>query len=310
VVDVAALDHRADHDRGDARARAQAIAPARAGGRRHVVPVAAVLVVREHDQHVVPLRARAQLRQQVGHVLVAALHVGVRRVLGVAAGGLVEHDRGQRAGGDVAQQVVAVLQVLGAVLRARRVARVVVERLVVRLEVRAALVARVDHAPLRAGRLAPIGERRVPSARVPGPGHALGAQRVADRALRLRRHRQAEAGRALRVGAVERAAVGGRYAARLVGRLRRVDRQAVGGHLPAAAAHHLHGRDVGRGRAGPPGELAVGVQFGAHAVGGVGVARRAGAHEVLVVQVRATERAHEEAVGQRVLPGPLPQLEA
>src|SRR2546426_1207784 len=85
--------------------------------------------------------AIAQLGQQLGHVAIAALHVGVRRVLRVAAGRLVEAHRRQPPGLDVVHEVITVLQVCGAVLRARREARVVVEGLVMRLEVRAAFVA-------------------------------------------------------------------------------------------------------------------------------------------------------------------------
>ena len=54
------------------------------------------------------------------------------------------------------------------------------------------LVARHHHLPLHRGRLAPVGQRDVPSARIPGPGHALGAERVADGALALRRQRLAQ----------------------------------------------------------------------------------------------------------------------
>ena len=54
-----------------------------------------------------------------------------------APGRLVERHRRQRAGVDVAQEVLAVLQMLLAIRRARREAREIVERLMVRLEIRA-----------------------------------------------------------------------------------------------------------------------------------------------------------------------------
>src|SRR5712692_1644734 len=60
LVDEAALGEGGDDDRGDPRSRAPSVAPAWSRGRRHVVPVAAVLVVGDDHGHPGPLRALAQ----------------------------------------------------------------------------------------------------------------------------------------------------------------------------------------------------------------------------------------------------------
>ena len=143
-------------------------------------------------------------------------------MLGVAAGGLEERHLRQRSLVDRLQHFFFVFQVLRAVCGARREARVVVERLVVRLEDRARVRARVDHRALRLRILPPVGKRRVPAAGIPGPGNAFRRERVANRAVREWRRRKPG-----RIREIEAAAGRGRGAARLVGRLRRVDEVAV-----------------------------------------------------------------------------------
>ena len=192
-----------------------------------MIPVAAVLVVSEDDQHVVPLRAGPQPFQHLVHVNVAAHQVGVRRVLRVAPCRLVETHRGQRAGGDIFQEILAVFQVQGAIGRSRREARKEIERLMVRLEHRAVALAHVNDRPLCVRRPASVSQCLVPAARIPCPGNAFGRQRVAYRPGRLRWNRLAVTGGALRVGEIQRSARGRRHAAGLIRRLRGVDRIAI-----------------------------------------------------------------------------------
>src|SRR5438132_241155 len=101
----------------------------------------------------------------------------------------VEHDMRQGAGIDVAQKVLAILEMLGAILGARREAREIIERLMVRLEIRAAVAARIDDAALLLVRPAAVLQRQVPTARIPSPADVLRRQRIADRLRGLRRER-------------------------------------------------------------------------------------------------------------------------
>src|SRR5262245_54296780 len=110
VVDEAAPGEGRDDDGGDAGGRS----PAVAGGRRHVVPEAAVLVVGYDDRRALPGGARLDAAHDVGDVPVARQDRGVARMLVEAALGLVEDDLGQGAGIDVRQQLVQVLQMIGA----------------------------------------------------------------------------------------------------------------------------------------------------------------------------------------------------
>src|SRR6185436_19819461 len=156
LVDVPLARERRDDDRGDARARPPAVAPARPLRRRHVVPEAAVLVVGNDDGHPLPLGRFLQFQQEIIQVLVAARHVRIARMLVQPAHRLVERDLRQRALVDGGGEVVVVLEVLLAVRLARREALVVVERLVVRLEGERARAVRVDHRALLARILAPV----------------------------------------------------------------------------------------------------------------------------------------------------------
>src|SRR5206468_3589287 len=96
----------------------------------------------------------------------------------------------------------AILEMSHAVRRAGREAGVEIERMMVRLKVRTAFLAIVDHLSLFLRRTPSVGKRRVPAARVPGPADVLGRERVADGPQGLRRHRLAPNLRAVRVGKV------------------------------------------------------------------------------------------------------------
>ena len=150
--------------------------------------------------------------------------------------------------------------------------------------------------------------------RVPRPRDALGVEAVADRRGALRRQR-------VRRGRVAVARVAGRgrqLAARLERGLHRVDgvvHAALVLRRQVAVADEA--RRTGQGAARRAGSCdqtnataRVGLDgadqlLGRRAVG-VGVLGRAGADEVLVVQERAAERAHEEVVGERVATRHLP----
>src|SRR5437870_1535803 len=106
---------------------------------------------------------------------VAAHEVGVERVLRQAAGRLVEGDRRQRAGLDRAHEVVAVLEMLGPIGGAGRETSEIIEGLMVRLEIRALVVAYINDLALLAWRPAAVFEREPIGTRVPGPTHALGS---------------------------------------------------------------------------------------------------------------------------------------
>src|SRR5437667_4935000 len=116
-----------------------------------MVPKAAVLVIGDDDQHLAPLRTAAKPRQQVIDMRVAADEVGVRGMLGENSDRLVERNLRQCPGVDVAQEIFAILEMRGAIGRARRKASVVIERLVMRLEVGTAFTACVDDTALLLG---------------------------------------------------------------------------------------------------------------------------------------------------------------
>src|SRR3954462_12246728 len=104
---------------------------------------------------------------------IAAHEVGIGRVLVMDANGLVKRDCGQAAAIDIAQKLLAILQMFRAILRAWSEARVIIERLVMRLEIDRAIFARVDHTALLGRRAPAVRNSGVPPATVPGPGHAL-----------------------------------------------------------------------------------------------------------------------------------------
>ncbi len=305
--------------RDDQRRDPRAGAPEVALGHGLVVPEAAVLVIGHDDQHVLPLRAGLQLGDHAGDVRVAVGHAGIARVLVEVALRLVEAHGRQLAGGGVLQELrVEILQVLRAVGRGgglgRIELRVVIEGLVVELEVRRG----PGEGAVRGGRR----QRRVVAARIPGPAHILLVKQVGDGGGRLRGQ---GSGLARVRGQVARAAGRG-VGAGLVGRLHRVDRVELAvagvvlrGDVVAVHEHRRAGdggcRRIGRHREARQ-EVAGGVlvhgrdrTLGDRGVG-IGVFRRARAHQVLVVQERAAEGAHEEVVGQHVFLGQLPQLHA
>ena len=289
-----------------------------------VVPLTAVLVVRDHDHHMRPLRARLELGHEVGDVQVSVIDVRVAGVLVVVALWLVVDDLRQRAGRDVCHQVVVVLQMRGSRIGVQRGVerRVVVVRLVMGLEVRrcSRRGRRVDHRARGGAGLHAVRGGRGPGARVPGPAHALLCQHVADGGLRLRRHRRVRG--SVGVAQVNRVR-DRRVAARLIRRLHGVDRSVAVTGSEVVERRDVAGHEVGRAverrsrRAGVGGELrhALGVGRTKHVdrrqVTGNPrhrQARRAGADQVLMVQERAAVRRLEEVVGQDVVLGQLVHL--
>src|SRR5689334_3092092 len=177
VIDVAPARERRDDDRGDPGAGTPAVAL----GRRDMVPEAAVFIVGHDDSHPAPLRTATEMIQQIGNVQVAAHDVGVARVLGESSRGLVESDLGQRTAIDGGDEIGPVAQMLRAAGRAGGEVREIIERLVMRLEIRTAGGPVVDDRPLRRRLLAAVGQGRVPRARVPRPGDILRRERIAYR---------------------------------------------------------------------------------------------------------------------------------
>ncbi len=115
-------------------------------------------------------------------------------------------------------------------------------------------------------------------------------------------------GSARRVGRIEAAARRRRDAARLVRRLQGIDGVAVGRDR---AVEHLHRALQDRARRFfCPEQIPLFVQACLHARRRVRIARRAGAHQPEMVQVRAAVGRHKEVIGERVVLRPLPQLHA
>src|SRR5437016_3239118 len=129
MVDKTALGEGRDDDRRDTIARAKAVAPARSARRRRMVPKAAVFIIGDDDQHPVPLRALFEALQQIGDMRVAAQDSAGVRMLAQPSNGLVEGDGGKRALVDVALELIAVFEVLGAIGGAGRKPREIIERL-------------------------------------------------------------------------------------------------------------------------------------------------------------------------------------
>src|SRR5260221_376977 len=120
----------------DCRLRSREIEarPPRPPGAGQVLRDPPVLIVGDEDDHAGPLRACPQAGEELVHMLVAAREIRIARVLIDDALGLVERDRRQRAFVDVAEEIVAVFQVLRALGSTRRKPREVIERLVMGLE--------------------------------------------------------------------------------------------------------------------------------------------------------------------------------
>ncbi len=171
--------------------------------------------------------------------------------------------------------------------------------MVVRLEIDRARLAVVDDGALRVGRLHRVGERRVPSARVPRPRYPLGRERVADGLRRLRRQRVLR-----RVGEAQVASRCRRHGRRLVPRGARVDDVAVRGD--AAVEQQQVAVERRGGRARTPLQPAALVDLRAQAGRRGFVARRARADQPLVVDERVAVGRHEEVVGEHVVARPLP----
>ena len=159
------------------------------------------------------------------------------------------------------------------------------------------------------------GAGRIPGAAVPGPRDALGVEPVADRRQRLR----GQDGRLRRVGVARVAARRRQDATRLITRLHCVDRvehagRVLGRQRTVAFVARRAGKRAARrvGGRGQAQEPAFGIDvdrrnksFCRRAIG-IRIFGRAGADQVLVIEERAAERAHEEVVGERVLARHLP----
>src|SRR5260221_10478031 len=104
---------------------------------------------------------------------VAGQQVGIRRMLVEAPDRLVERHRKQPARIDVAQEILAIFQMLLPVSRAGREPRKVVERLMMRLEIDGVVLAGINDRALLAWWPATVRQRRVPAACIPGPADAL-----------------------------------------------------------------------------------------------------------------------------------------
>ena len=153
-------------------------------------------------------------------------------------------------------------------------------------------------------------QRRLPRAAIPGPVDALGREHVADVLVLLRRQRV----RAGRVGAGRVVRILGE--GRGVGRADGVHRPEVGGQRGATlklrlAVHRTGWRIVGELEPGVVGPAALGDGDVVLRRAGVGVRieRRLRGDEILVVEERTAEGAHEEVVAQRELLGQAPQAQ-
>src|ERR1700730_15328324 len=155
--------------------------------------------------------------------------------------GLVEGNLRERSAIDIAEKIFAILEMLRPVGGARSEPGKIVERLVVRLKLKVALVARIDDLPFCFWRLATIGHGQIPASGVPRPTHALVCHGVTDGSQALRRQRCSPLGSSPRVGKVAVAAGCRRKATRLVRRLSGVDRITVGRNLTATGAKDLNG---------------------------------------------------------------------
>ncbi len=230
---------------------------------------------------------------------------------------LVEHHRRQAARGDIGEQVLIVLQMRRALrgLRRRIERSVVVERLVMRLEVRAAArrLGCIDHpAQLFCGLFA-VRDRGIPRACIPDPGDVPAAQAIADGGGGLRRQGRRFCGVCILPARIGR---GRRIAARLIGGLHGVDGvelavAEIAGRCDIAASLEL-GRPVERRSRrvfGPrePRQIVAGAIRVEDRNGRPGlrllrirVLRRTGADQILMVQERAAEGPLEKIVRQYV----------
>src|SRR3954471_358322 len=145
-----------------------------------MVPEAAVLVVSYDHQPTRPLRALFQMRDNVCDMLVAGKGVGIARVLVEIPLWFVKRHLRQLAGVDHLDELDAaqtpILDVLRAGLSTGGKPGEVIERLMMKLEVRHRLAA-------------PALERILPGPCVPSPAHALETQKIANRNVLLRRQR-------------------------------------------------------------------------------------------------------------------------
>jgi len=110
------------------------------------------------------LRAFLEPRENHVDMHISALQVRVTRMLGIAARRLEEGNLRQRSLVDCRQELLFVLEVSGAIWRARGETRVVIERLVVRLDIGLSAPRRVDYgggslSDLACRRLAPNSSR-------------------------------------------------------------------------------------------------------------------------------------------------------
>src|SRR5260370_19685527 len=112
--------------------------------------------------------------ENIGNARVAADEVGVTRVLGEYSNGFVKGDIGQRTGGDLAQEILVIFEMLGAIASSGCKPRIIVEWVVGRLEVGGAIFPVVYDLAFLAGVAPPVCHREVPAAGVPHPTHVVG----------------------------------------------------------------------------------------------------------------------------------------
>src|ERR1700676_1881315 len=176
VIDMTFLGKRRYDHGGDARTRTPAVGL----GRGDVIPKSTVLVKGDDNEHMGPLRTFFEMGDHVGDVLVARQRVDIAGMLVEIALRLVERDLRQPASVDILDVYhsvhAAVLEMLGTRGRAGRELGEIVERLMMKLEVR--------YWPA-----APAVKRVLPGARIPGPAHAFEAQQITNGDVMLRRQR-------------------------------------------------------------------------------------------------------------------------
>src|SRR6202049_4231341 len=157
----------------DERRNARARSPTIARGGPHVVPESPVLVVGHDDRGRCPKRACLDPGDQLRDMNIARQDIGVAGVLVKAALWLVERYLWQLAAADACGQLGVILDVRAAVCGAGREACEIIERLVMRPEIRRAVRVGVADLSRRRRLLHSVLQRQIPGASIPGPRYAF-----------------------------------------------------------------------------------------------------------------------------------------